>query len=47
MESTFVNICLQPYFLKSYKDFLYMGFVVYLGITIDQDVVNVGNAKFI
>ena len=47
VEFTFVDIYLQPYLLKSHRDFLYMGLVFFLRVTIDQDVVNIGDAKAI
>lgn len=30
IKFTFVNICLQSYFLQSYKDFLYIGLIFFL-----------------
>ena len=47
MEFTFVDICLQPYLLKSRKDFLYVGLMFFLRVTIDQDIINIGVGKFV
>ena len=47
MEFIFVNVYLQPCLLKSHKDFLYVGLVFFLGVTIDQDIINIGIAKFV
>ena len=47
VEFTFIDVCLQSYFLKSCKDFSYIGLVFFLRVTIDQDVVNIRSAKFV
>ena len=47
VEFIFVDVCLQPCLLKSCKDFSYVGLMFFLGVTIDQNVVNVGDAKFV
>ena len=47
MEFKFVNVYLKSRLLKSRRDFSYVSLVFFLGITIDQDVVNVGDAKFV
>ena len=47
MEFTIIDDCLQPYFLKSCKEILYMSLIFFLGVIIDQDIVNVSDAKFV
>ena len=47
VEFIFVNVYLQLCLLKRCKDFLYVELVVFLELTIDQDIVNVSGAKFV